>query len=78
MHVILAEPVLSGSAAATILGDIGTNNPDVIKSLVKALKDEKEDVQYKAGIALEKLDNIAIDTFVKMYPLPPDLASREI
>jgi hypothetical protein len=36
------------------------------------LKDPNDDVQYKAGIALEKLDNIAIDTFVKMYPSPPD------
>jgi hypothetical protein len=59
------------SAAASILGDIGTNKPDVIESLVKALKDPNDDVQYKAGIALEKLDNIAIDTFVKIYLLPP-------
>ncbi|MCO5797259.1 MAG: DUF4145 domain-containing protein [Dolichospermum sp. LBC05a] len=59
------------SAAASILGDIGTNKPDVIESPVKALKDENEDVQHKAGIALEKLDNIAIDAFVKIYPLPP-------
>ncbi|WP_413173411.1 DUF4145 domain-containing protein [Anabaena azotica] len=59
------------SAAATILGDIGTNSPDAIESLVKALKDEQPDVQHKAGIALEKLGNIAIDAFVKIYPLPP-------
>ncbi|WP_168653987.1 HEAT repeat domain-containing protein [Dolichospermum sp. UHCC 0406] len=60
------------SAAATILGDIGTNNPDVIESLVKALKDPNDDLQYKAGIALEELGNIAIDAFVKMNPSPPD------
>ncbi len=58
-------------SAVTILSDIGTNSPDVVEALIKALKDENKDVQHKAGIALEKLDNIAIDAFVKIYPLPP-------
>lgn len=58
-------------SAVTILSDIGTNSPDVVEALIKALKDKNKDVQHKAGIALEKLDNIAIDAFVKMYPLPP-------
>lgn len=58
-------------SAVTILSDIGTNSPDVVETLIKALKDENKDVQHKAGIALEKLDNIAIDAFVKIYPLPP-------
>lgn len=55
------------SAAATILGDIGANNHNVIEYLVKALKDTNDDVQHKAGLALEKLGFAAIDTFVKMY-----------
>ncbi|MBF2017569.1 MAG: HEAT repeat domain-containing protein [Rivularia sp. T60_A2020_040] len=51
-------------AAATILRDIGANNPDVVTALVNALKDEKEDVQYKAVTALEKIGFTAIDTFL--------------
>ncbi|MBD2517166.1 DUF4145 domain-containing protein [Nostoc sp. FACHB-973] len=55
------------SAAAAILGDIGANNPDVMISLVKALKDKNDDVQYKAAIALEKLGFTAVSTFAKMH-----------
>jgi hypothetical protein len=55
------------AAAATVLGDIGANNPDVIAALVNALKDKHEDVQYKAAIVLEKIGFTAIDTFIKVY-----------
>ncbi|OKH53953.1 hypothetical protein NIES2101_09435 [Calothrix sp. HK-06] len=57
------------SAAATILGDIGANNPDVIVSLVQALKYANDDVQYKAGLALEKLGVTSVDIFAKIYNL---------
>lgn len=52
------------AAAATILGDIKANNPDIVAALVNALKNENEDVQYKAATALEKIGSTAIDTFI--------------
>ncbi|MEJ1935091.1 HEAT repeat domain-containing protein, partial [Nostoc sp. NIES-2111] len=53
------------AAAASVLGDIGSKEHDVIKSLIKALKDTHEDVQYKATIALEKLGVAAVSTVVQ-------------
>ncbi|MBD2436581.1 DUF4145 domain-containing protein [Nostoc sp. FACHB-110] len=53
------------AAAATILGDLGNNNIDVMTSLVKSLKDTNDEVQYKAAMALEKIGVDAIITFAQ-------------
>lgn len=59
-------------AAATILGDMGVANKDIVRALFKALRnkktdDSKDEVQQKAALALEKLGYEAISTFVDMY-----------
>lgn len=58
------------SASAVILGEIGMDNHAVIKSLVKALKDSNEEVQYKATLALEKLKLSAVNIFIEIYNRP--------